>query len=309
MQNILDLIDFNTYYQKFIVDNPVLSYFENLGYSIYDWVLVFAVLFVLIEIIDDVIERRMDGHRIGEIFSNIFTQIPFYLSEVVVFGGIVFGYFYLYEFIPWKLPTNGLTAVIALLLADFTYYVEHYFMHHVRMFWLAHSVHHSSPTFNTSTAFRFSFLDPIISGLFHLPLVLTGINPVLILMGEVLVQAYQFWIHNEMIGKLGVLEEFLNTPSHHRVHHGSDNKYLDKNFGGILIIWDRIFGTFQREEELPTYGLTTPINTINPIKVQFFEFFRLGRDLVKTKSLKNKFLLFVKGPGWEPETVTSKNNE
>lgn len=297
MQNILDYMEFNAYYERFISNNPVLSYFEALSFSIYDWTLVFAILFVSIEILDDIIEGRMNKGRISETLSSFATQIPFYLAEVFVFGLVIFGYFYIYEFIPWKLPNTAAIAFLAVFLADFTYYVEHYLMHKVRMFWLAHSVHHSSPEFNTATAFRFSMFDPLISGVFHLPLVLLGINPVFIFTGEILVQAYQFWIHNEMIKKLGPLEWVLNTPSHHRVHHGSDRKYLDKNFGGITIIWDRLFGTFQREEEIPTYGLTTPINTVNPIKVQFFEFIQLFKDIKRYPGAGNKLKLLVKGPG------------
>lgn len=301
MNNILDYLDFNAYYVEYVYNNPVLGYFEALSFSIYDWTLLFAILFITIEILDDVVEGRFGKRRFSETLSSIATQIPFYIAEVTVFGFVVFGYFYIYEFIPWKLTDSGWIALLAVFLADFVYYVEHYLMHKVRVFWLAHSVHHSSPEFNTATAFRFSIFDPFISGMFHLPLVLLGINPVFIFMGEILVQAYQFWIHNEMIKKLGPLEWVFNTPSHHRVHHGSDRKYLDKNFGGITIIWDRLFGTFQEEEEIPTYGLTTPINTVNPIKVQFFEFGLLWKDLKKTAGAKNKLLLFIKGPGWRPK--------
>ena len=120
------------------------------------------------------------------------TQIPFYLAEAVVFGGAVYLYFVLYEYIPWQQPVNGYTALLVLMLADLIYYIEHYVIHRVRLFWVAHSVHHSSDMFNTATAFRFSFFDPMVSALFHLPLVLMGFNPILIFAAEVLVQAYQF---------------------------------------------------------------------------------------------------------------------
>ncbi len=294
MKNILDQIDFYTYYEKFIISNPILAHFETLTFSIYDWTLVFAVFFLAIEMIDDIVERRINKARFAETISSITTQVPYYLSETIVFGFVVYLYFYVYETIPWKLPNSTEVAFLAVFLADFIYYVEHYVMHKLRLFWLAHSVHHSSPVMNTATAFRFSIFDPFISGFFHLPLVFLGINPILIFMGEILVQAYQFWIHNEMIGKLGPLEWILNTPSHHRTHHGSDKKYLDKNFGGILIIWDRLFRTFQKEEELPTYGLTTPIHTINPIKVQFYEFVLLWRDLKNAKSISGFIRSFLK---------------
>lgn len=277
-----------------------LEYIEFMSFSIYDWVLVFAFLFLSLELLNEVFTRRFNGERFLETLSSMFTQVPFYLSELVVFAGAIYLYFTLYEFIPWKQPVNGYTALLVLLLADLTYYIEHYAIHRIRLFWLAHSVHHSSGVYNTATAFRFSLFDPIVSVLFHLPLVLMGFNPILIFAAEVLVQAYQFWIHNEMIGKLGPLEWFLNTPSHHRVHHGSDKKYIDKNFGGILIVWDRIFGTFQKEEELPNYGLTTPMTSKNPITVQFYEFPRLYQDLLKARNGREFMGYLLRPPGWQP---------
>ena len=301
MWELLGMTGTQDAYGDYIGSEYLLAYFEALSFSAYDWTLVFAVLFLIVELADDLVEKRMNKERAGETFSSIATQIPYYVSETVVFGGIVLLYFYLYTFIPWKLPETVTMAFIALILTDFVYYVEHRFMHNVRLFWLAHSVHHSSPVFNTATAFRFSIFDPVISGLFHLPLVLLGINPIFIFMGEILVQAYQFWIHNEVIGKLGPFEWVLNTPSHHRVHHGSDAKYIDKNFGGIFIVWDRLFGTFEEEDELPTYGLITPINTINPVKVQFYEFFRLWRDIRTARNAGEVLRYVFKGPGWKPQ--------
>jgi len=279
-----------------------LEYIEFMSFSIYDWVLVFAFLFLGLELLNEVFTRRFSGERFLETLSSMLTQVPYYFTEFVIFGGAVYLYFALYEFIPWKQPVNGYTALLVLMLADLTYYIEHYAIHRIRLFWLAHSVHHSSGVYNTATAFRFSLFDPMVSVLFHLPLVLMGFNPILIFAAEVLVQAYQFWIHNEMIGKLGPLEWIFNTPSHHRVHHGSDKKYIDKNFGGILIIWDRIFGTFQKEEELPNYGLTTPMTSKNPITVQFYEFPRLYKDLMKAKSVSEFAGYLFKPPGWQPKS-------
>lgn len=279
-----------------------ITYIEYMSFNIYDWVLVFALLFLALEFLNDALTRRLSGERFLESCSSVLTQLPFYLAETLVFGGAVFLYFTVYEYIPWKVPVNAYSAVLVLMLADFTYYVEHYVIHRVRLFWLAHSVHHSSGVYNTATAFRFSFFDPLVSVLFHLPLLLMGFNPIVIFAAEVLVQAYQFWIHNEMIGKLGPLEWILNTPSHHRVHHGSDKKYIDKNFGGILIIWDRLFGTFQKEEELPSYGLATPMISKNPITVQFHEFPKLFRDIAAAKTGSDRLRYIFKPPGWQPES-------
>ncbi len=275
---------------------------EHLAFDIYDWVLVFAILFFTLEVADDLLQRRQAGKRFLESMSSIITQIPYYITEIFIFGSAVYLYFTVYEVIPWKMPDTAWCFVLVLLLADFTYYVEHYFLHRIRLLWVAHSVHHSSTVMNTAMAFRFSLFDPVVSVLFHFPLVLMGFNPIYIFAAEVLVQAYQFWIHNEMFGKLGPLEWVFNTPSHHRVHHGSDKKYLDKNFGGILIIWDRLFGTFQAEEETPNYGLTKPLNSINPIKVQFFEWVNLWRDLRSEKGKGHRLSYLFRAPGWTPES-------
>ncbi len=285
--------------------NPIASetvkFIESFGLDVYNWTLVLGILLLGTELLNSTFTRRLKKVRLLETGSNILTQVPYYFSELLVFGLIVSNvYFQIYNVIPWKIPDSIGIAILVIVLADLTYYVEHFSLHKVRLLWTAHSVHHSSTIMNTSTAFRFSFLDPIFSGLFHLPLVLMGFNPIFIFVGEILVQAYQFWIHNEMVGRLGPLEHVLNTPAAHRVHHGTERKYIDKNFGGILIIWDRIFGTYQQEEELPTYGLTEQINTYNPVKIQIAEMIELGKDVRKAGTAKDKFKMFIKPPGWTP---------
>lgn len=287
----------------FVSSSQAQSFAESLEFmaiDIYDWTLVFAVLFLFVEILDEVIKKRFSGARLLETFSSILTQIPYYFTEVIIFSAAVYTYFTIYEMIPWKMPINTVTFVLVLVMADFTYYVEHFCMHKVRLFWAAHSVHHSSPVMNTATAFRFSLFDPIVSATFHLPLLLLGFHPMFIFAAEILIQAYQFWIHNEMIGKLGPVEWIFNTPSHHRVHHASDKEYIDTNYGGILIVWDRLFGTFAEEKKLPNYGLTTPINTCNPIKVQFYEFMKIYKDVSKAKSVSEFLGYLFRYPGWKP---------
>ena len=294
---------------NFMAADDWLEYIEYVSFDIYDWTIVFALAFLALELINDVANKRMSRSRFYETLSSCFTQVPYYLTEAFVFGGAVYVYFTIHESISWQLPVDLSMALLVLLLADFTYYVEHFFMHKVRLFWLAHSVHHSSTDMNTATAFRFSIFDPLASAIFHLPLVLMGFNPILIFAAEVIVQAYQFWLHNEMVGKLGPIEWFFNTPSHHRVHHGSNPKYIDKNYGGILIIWDRLFGTFQKEDELPTYGLTTPMTSKNPITVQFYEFPRLFRDLSTAKGAREVISYIFRAPGWQPNRLIQDAND
>lgn len=165
---------------------------KYISFDIYDWVVVFAALFLVLELLDELVTRRLNKERFYETLSSLFTQIPYYLTEGAVFAGAVYLYFTLYEYVPWKQPVNGYTAIIVLMLADLTYYIEHYALHRIRLLWMAHAVHHSSSMMNTATAFRFSLFDPVVSVIFHLPLVLMGFNPVLIFAAEILVQAYQF---------------------------------------------------------------------------------------------------------------------
>ena len=276
------------------------EFLEQMSIEVYDWTIVFALLFLTIELLDEGISRRLSGERFLETLSSLFTQVPYYFSEVIVFSAAVYSYFTIYEYIPWKMPENTATFLLVLVMADLTYYIEHVCLHKIRLLWLAHSVHHSSSVFNTATAFRFSVFDPIASAVFHLPLLLMGFNPIYIFAAEILIQAYQFWIHNEMIGKLGPLEWIFNTPSHHRVHHGTDQGYLDKNFAGIFIIWDRMFGTFAEEKQLPTYGILPVMNSKNPLKVQFAEFQRLSVDLRKSESVSDVAGYLFCPPGWQP---------
>jgi len=135
----------------------------------------------------------------------------------------------------------------------------------------------------------------------HFPLIFMGFPPELVFFGILVVLAYQTWIHTELIVKLGPLDGVLNTPANHRVHHGCDDKYIDKNYGGILIIWDRIFGTYQREEETPNYGLKRDFNSINPLFVWVSEWPGLFADLKKSKSFGETWMYLFGRPGWQPK--------
>ena len=170
----------------------------------------------------------------------------------------------------------------------------------MRFFWAHHSTHHSSPIYNYSTAFRVSFMRTPFDVVYYLVPVLMGFHPVLVLLSLGIVAYYQVWLHNEIIGRLGWLEYVLMTPSHHRVHHGTQDKYLDKNYGAITVLWDKLFGTFQKEEERPVYGLTKQLNSVNPLRVHFQEYIHLFRDLRGAKSAGEVAGYFLKPPGWRP---------
>ena len=198
------------------------------------------------------------------------------------------------------LGTSWLGWTVALVAWDLLYYGEHRLSHEVRFFWASHVNHHSSREYNLSTALRQPWTA------FHLvimaaPLAFLGVRPDLIVMSAAINLLYQFWIHTEAVDRLGPLEWVLNTPSHHRVHHGSNQIYLDRNYGGILIVWDRLFGSFQAEGEKVVYGLTKNIDSYNLWTIAFHEWRALGRDVRRARTWGDRLRHLVKGPGWQPE--------
>jgi sterol desaturase/sphingolipid hydroxylase (fatty acid hydroxylase superfamily) len=209
----------------------------------------------------------------------------------------------------YAIPVNGWTIALTVVAADFTYYWKHRVSHEVRGLWSYHSVHHSSQEFNLSTAIRLPFYGVFTGGLFYIPALLVGFDPVILLVSKFSVLIYQYWVHTEMIGKLGWFDKLFNSPSNHRVHHGSNPQYIDKNHAGIFMIWDRMFGTYVEEKEKVSYGLTTPINTKNPFKIAFFELIEIIKDMAALEGWKNRFLLLLKIPGWQPSQVPVMKTE
>lgn len=205
---------------------------------------------------------------------------------------------------PWQLPADAwYTWLIAFVGLDFLFYWEHRLAHRVRLIWATHQAHHSSEYFNFTTALRQKWNNSA-GILMWLPLPLLGVPPALVFAAYSLNLVYQFWIHTEHIGKLWRPIEFVfNTPSHHRVHHGSDSEYLDRNYGGTLIIWDRLCGSFAAEEHRPTYGLTTPVDTYNIWRLQTHEYVAIARDVRAARGVRTRLGLVFGPPGWKPATT------
>ncbi|MGU3499683.1 sterol desaturase family protein [Mycobacterium sp. C31M] len=198
-------------------------------------------------------------------------------------------------------PSVWWVWVLAVVGADLGYYAQHRMQHRVRLFWAAHSVHHSSQHFNMSTAVRLPWLIPgrFLTSVVYIPLALIGIPVWMIFLSQAVVLLFQYPLHTERIGKLHPAVEFVfNTPSHHRVHHGANNPYLDKNYGGILIIWDRMWGSYAEEVERVRYGLTHNIDTYNPIKVNFHEFIAMMRDVWHAQTWRGRAGYLLRPPGW-----------
>ncbi|MES1173483.1 MAG: sterol desaturase family protein [Myxococcales bacterium] len=201
---------------------------------------------------------------------------------------------------------------ILFLGEDLCYYWFHRAHHEVRLLWAAHVNHHSSQYFNLSTALRQPWFTPFTGPLFWLPLALIGFPPERILFAQAVSLLYQFWIHTEAVRRLpSALEWLFNTPSHHRVHHGKNVVYLDRNHGGVLIVWDRLFGTFEREHEAERvqYGLTHDIQTFNPLRIAVHEWQALARDLGRSRSLRDALHYLFAAPGWSPDGSSHTANE
>ena len=260
-----------------------------------------GVAILLIEIGEMLFKGTFKAKTFTEMLASASTQIPYIVVETFILTGAYSLYWIISEGLPWHIPVTWWSLALVVLLADVTYYWEHRIAHEVRLLWTQHAVHHSSRDMNIITAVRFGPFEGVWSLLVYLPLALIGFAPEAIIFGVISVLAYQTWLHTELIGKLGPLEQVLNTPSHHRVHHGCDDKYLDKNYGGILIIWDRLWGTFQVEEETPNYGLKRDFNSQNPLKVWFSEWPDLLRDVAKSRSVGEAARHLFHRPGWAPK--------
>lgn len=260
---------------------------------------IFNISLIFIETATDIITSKK--RRWKDTGANFLIFIINQLLEKTLVGSI--GVICLMPFhwaTPLSIPLNPLTWVLAFFAADLTYYWMHRIEHEQRILWALHSVHHSSKDYNLSVSFRLSILEGLIEWVFLIPMILIGFSPFQAIVGLILVAQFQTWIHTERIGKLGWLDKIFNTPSVHRVHHGSNKKYLDKNYGGFLIIWDRIFGTYQKEEEKVIYGLTKDINTNNPLLINFVEFRSILKDLKKCKSWKDRCKILFGNLSWRP---------
>jgi len=237
------------------------------------------------------------------------------LNSVMKVGVFMFFLFF-YNLSPWHMPITWWSFVLCFFALDFVRYWAHRIAHEQRFWWSTHVVHHSSEHYNLSVSFRLSWTQNL-KLVFFLPVILMGFHPLVFLIIHQLEVLYQFWLHTELIGKLPKpIEYIFTTPSHHRVHHSTNEKYIDKNYGSTLIVWDRIFGTFQEldEEDQPVYGITKPVNSYNPVYLVFHEWLNVFKDLWHSKSPKMVWQILFGSPvdkhkedllNAKPKTTTS----
>jgi alkylglycerol monooxygenase len=233
---------------------------------------------------------------INDLSCGILQQVLGVFTKTVVFTGYVAVYEYTRVA---DIPATAWAWVGCFLLVDMQYYWFHRVSHESNLPWGAHIVHHSSEEYNLSVALRQGSFQHFFSWVFYLPLAWLGFSPLMFLTCSSFNTLYQFWIHTRTIGKLGPLEWVLNTPSHHRVHHGCNPKYIDKNYAGTLIVWDRLFGSFQREEEEPIYGITKPLANWNPLWANFHYYVDLWKVAKEAPGWKEWLQVWWKPPAWK----------
>ncbi|WP_372872278.1 sterol desaturase family protein [Shewanella sp.] len=218
-------------------------------------------------------------YRLPELACNLSLAGMHQLADLLAGFAIAKLYLWLFGWRLFDIEMNLKSFLLLLLAQDFCYYWFHRASHRCRWMWAAHVAHHSSENMNFSTAFRQSLMYPLAGmWLFWIPLVIIGFDPAWVVFSVLASLGFQFFVHTQLVDKLGPLEWLFNTPSHHRVHHGSNPQYIDKNYAGVLIIWDRLFGTFVKEEETVRYGITKPVNSFNPLVVTFSEWRDMFRD-------------------------------
>lgn len=270
------------------------------------WALPFFVLFLLLEVLsfrvlDDGRRSDYQGYEFRDARTSIVMGLVSLGVNVLARAGALVGYTALYAVTPLRLdPHRWWTWVVVLLVVDLLWYAYHRASHRVRLMWAGHQAHHNSVYFNFSTAVRQKW-NPWFELLFWVPLPLLGVPPWMIFTAFSFNLVYQFWVHTERIGMLpGWFEFVFNTPSHHRVHHASDPDYLDKNYAGVLIVWDRAFGTYAHETHRPTYGLTKPVEGFNPVRLQYREYAQIVRDVWRARGVRARFGYLFAPPGWTP---------
>jgi sterol desaturase/sphingolipid hydroxylase (fatty acid hydroxylase superfamily) len=271
---------------------------EVLYYAVPFFLLLLVVEWVSFRHIEDDhlvgFERRDTRTSLTMGSGNVIINVVWKLAVVTTYAG-------LYELTPLRLSSDNPLTWVALFFADdFSYYWFHRISHENRVFWASHVVHHSSRHYNLSTALRQTWV-PMTYFPFWLWMPLVGFAPWMVLLAQSWSLIYQFGLHTERIARLPrPLEAVLNTPSHHRVHHGANEQYLDRNYAGILIIWDRLFGSFEPERERVRYGLTKNIDTFNPVRVAFHEYIALWHDVRAAATWRERFGHVWHGPGWQP---------
>lgn len=279
-----------------------------------DSILMVAVpMFILTFVVEGLVLTRLlkKEYNIKDATSSVTMGIGSAVINLGIKIPVYFGFLWLYEHRLFHIPATWWAFVLLFFADDFSFYLHHRACHGMRLFWAAHVNHHSSTNYNLAVALRQSWGELFHKYIWWMWLPLLGFHPLWIFTMMSISLVYQYLLHTELVNRLGPLEWIFNTPSHHRVHHASNTRYLDKNHAGILIIWDRLFGTFlpENRQEKVIYGITSNIHTYNPIHIATHEYRALWKDVKRAPGPVNKFKYLVMPPGWSHDGSTKTSKE
>lgn len=285
-------------------ENLLTTFIEVLEENKHLWIVIATVLFFIGA---EFLYARTKGMRlfrfentVSNLLMGVFDRVAglFMIPLIWYYYNLLYDSWHLFE-----IPNTKLWFAFAVLLSDFIWYFYHKSGHRINLFWGAHIIHHQSEDYNYTVALNLTPFQVMIRVLFWSFMPLLGFKPEVVLGTHVFIGLYQFLLHTTVIPKLGFIEKILVTPSHHRVHHGSNPEYIDKNYGGVLIIWDRMFGTFQEEKAEVSYGITQDINSRDLVTLVFHYYQNLIFIMRQIPSWREKIILLFKGPDWKPSSA------
>lgn len=282
-------------------EGPKVTDWDALLADLSLWAIALYVGLILLELVLELVTRSRH-YRLKDTLCSMSTGVMYSLVQLAMRGLSLATLFYVSQFAVFHIENSWWTIALCYVAVDFIFYWHHRIIHEVRLGWAAHIVHHSSTQYNMGgTALRQSIVEAVYEPWFYVPLVLLGFEPIMVLIALQLNLVYMFWPHTQHIGKLHPWIEWLFvTPAHHRVHHARNLDYLDKNYSGTFIVWDRLFGTFAEEREAPKFGVLTPVNSDNPFVVTFKSWVDLLRDLRSCRSPLDVLGYLFMPPGWAP---------
>ncbi len=265
------------------------------------------LLLLLVEAVAAAVMRR-DLYEVKDTAASLTMGVGNVIIGLGTKAAMFFLFSWLYKFRLFDLGYAWWVWVLAFFADEFSYYWFHRTSHECRLFWASHVVHHSSQRYNLGTALRQTWTGSLYGFIFWLWMPLVGFSPYIVFTMQAISLLYQFWIHTELIRSVGPLEAVVNTPSHHRVHHAMNPRYIDRNHGGTLIIFDRIFGTYEPEQEPCVYGLTKNIQSYNPFRIAFHEWADIVRDVWNATSVGDAVRYIFGRPGWRPARAKAQNS-
>jgi len=273
-----------------------LCLLQNHTPNLITYALPFVAVFTVLEFALGKIFKHED-YTHEELKGSLWVGLGNLLVNLILKSSLLLAAVWLYNLSPWRMQFSWWSLIPCFLIYDFCSYWSHRISHFNRFFWASHVVHHSAEHYNLTVAFRQSWMQHV-KVVFFIPVALCGFHPIIFMVASQISTLYQFWVHTETIGKLHpFIEKYFGTPSNHRVHHGSQEKYIDKNFGATFMIWDHLFGTFQYEEEKPKYGLTIPLSgKENPFELNFHEYRAIVKDIRQSDGLREVLFFMFASP-------------